>query len=43
MQVYRQGGLGVESCPYPGDGDRVCLWDFGIFEMPDLSVSPRRL
>lgn len=38
MQVYRQGRLGVESCPNPGDGDRVCLWDIGIFELCDLSV-----
>jgi hypothetical protein len=27
VQVCRQGKLGVESCPNPGDGDRVCLWD----------------
>jgi hypothetical protein len=38
VQVYRQGRLGVESCSNPGDGDRVCLRDTGIFELPDLSV-----
>lgn len=38
MQVYKQGRLGVESCSNPGAGDRVCLRDIGIFELPDLSV-----
>jgi hypothetical protein len=41
--VYRQGRLGVELCPNPGGGDGVCLWDIGIFELPDLSVSPKIL